>query len=74
MWKNNDSKFICQGHGLMNTIIKHEQGKGIEYIKKFDTKTNSFKRISKKDILSYFSWDTEPHLFLKAHSYFSNCK
>lgn len=63
-------KFITTD--LARCIKEHESGngRGIEYIKTFDPGTNTFKRISKKDILRFHSWDTEATEFFKSHYFF----
>ena len=55
---------------LGKTIKEHDQGRGIDYIKVFDTAKNKFTRISKKDILQFHSWQTESFEILKAYNYF----
>lgn len=52
--------------------VKENQPKdrGIEYIKTFDPSTGKFKRISKKDILKFHSFDTEALETLKNHPFF----
>ena len=47
-----------------------KDGRGIEYIKTFDPATNTFKRISKKDILMFHGWNTEAAEFFKTHYFF----
>lgn len=46
-------------------------GRGIEFIKAFDSGSQKFKRISKEDVLRFHSWDTEAHEYLLNHYYFS---
>lgn len=47
-----------------------KNGRGIEYIKVFDPVKNTFKRISKDDILMFHSWDTESMEFFRSHYFF----
>lgn len=65
-----NGKFITTD--LAACIKEHEpkNGRGIEYIKTFDPGTNTFKRISKKDMLMFHSWDTEATEFFKSHYFF----
>ena len=61
-----NSTYIVQRDGLVN-CLKNCDKNGIAFIKLFDFKTNSFKRVSKKDILNFFSWDTESYIYLQKH-------
>ena len=65
-----EGKFIFQdGKDFLN-LLKQYDSKGIEYIKEFNYAKNNFIKVSKKDILNRFSWDTETALFLQNHYYF----
>ena len=67
-WRATNGKFITTDLG--QCIKDNDQGRGIDYIKALDPIKNSFKRISKKDILSFESWNTETVEILTKHSYF----
>lgn len=56
----------------LHKCIKENEPKdrGIEYIKVFDPVKNTFKRISKADILMFHSWNTEAMEFFKQHYFF----
>ena len=64
-----NSKYICQRDGLMEVLQKEDKN-GIESIKVFDFQKNSFKRVSKKDILTWYTFDTEIIEYLSKHTYF----
>lgn len=55
---------------LGKTIKKNGTNKGIEYIKEFDLAKQTFKSISKSDILEFHGWRTESLEILKKHYYF----
>lgn len=63
-----NDKFLTTDLG--RTIKEHDPGRGIDYIKEFDPVKNTFKRISKADILRFHSWNTESLDILKSHYYF----
>jgi len=65
-----NGKFITAE--LVKCIEENEpsDGRGIEYVKVFDPVKNTFKRISKDDILRFHSWDTEAMEFFKLHYFF----
>ena len=65
-----EHKFICgQDAGFMEILKKYDRA-GVKSIKVFNPVKNNFKRISKADILNFFSWDTEIYIYLKDHYYF----
>lgn len=70
-WTILDGKFITTD---LAKCIKDNQptasGRGIEYIKEFDTTKNKFVRISKSDILRFHKWDTESYEILINNPYF----
>ena len=64
-WKATENKFLFQsGHDLMH-LLKNKDNNGIEYIKEYDAVKDKFIRISKKDLLTAFSWETEAILYLE---------
>ena len=70
MWKGTDKKFMCYTEKEFMHILKTYDQNGIENIKQFNPIKNTFIRISKKQILAFFSWDTETSEYLKKHYYF----
>ena len=70
MWKITSNKFIVNKQGLID-VLKTQDTNGIESIKEFSYANNKFMRVSKKDILQLFSWDTENILYLEKHYYFT---
>lgn len=62
--------FIFQSGEELLEILKNQDKTGIETIKEFDPNKASFKRISKKDFLNNFSWETETSEYLKTHYFF----
>jgi len=71
-WKNTDGKFIFQNGESLVKLLKLYDSKGIDFIKEFNPQEGKFKRVSKKDLLTVFSWETETSIFLKDHFYFKN--
>lgn len=69
-WKITNGKFLCHPDQLPKIIKEKSEGKPIEYIKEFDPVKLKFKRISKKQILAFCSWDTEGIQILKKNPYF----
>jgi len=49
-----------------------EPQKGIEFIKVFEISKNKFINISKKDLLTFFNWETGFIEFAKNHYYFKS--
>ena len=69
-FKMTENIFLVQGaEALMNVLKKYDLN-GIKYIKELDRHKHSFKRISKKDILNFASWETEAFIYLQNHYYF----
>lgn len=66
----NNRKFITTELARCIKDNEPNNGRGIEYIKVFDPVKNTFKRISKADILMFHSWDTESMEFFKSHYFF----
>lgn len=73
-WTRFNNQIITTQQDLAKTIKETDPGKGIEYIKEFNPSKNSFKAISKKQILNLVSWDTEATEFLSKHSFFNTVK
>ena len=69
MYQPGNSKYICQRDGLIE-VIEKEDARGIESIRVFDYKSNSFKRVSKKELLNNYTFDTEVFEYLSNHYYF----
>jgi len=68
-WKNTDSIYIFQNGNDLIELLKNND-KPIKFIKEFDRQSYSFKRVSKKDLLNVFSWDTETDIYLNNNHYF----
>lgn len=62
-----NNNFICTRDSLIEVLKTYDQN-GIKSIKLNDG--NSFKRISKRDMLALFNHDSESILYLKDHYYF----
>lgn len=69
-FKMSDKKFIFQTAEDLVYLLQNFDTGGVASIKILDSK-NTFKRISKKDILTFFSWDTESIIYLKKHYFFN---
>lgn len=68
--RSTNKNFIFQtGTELIEILKKSETG--IETIKEFDPYKATFKRISKKDFLQCFNWETETTEYLTNHYYFN---
>lgn len=68
-FKSTNRCYIVQGAGLME-VLKTRDLNGIYSIKVFDPGKGTFKKISRKDLLTSYSWETETCLYLKNHYYF----
>lgn len=65
------AQFICPDEeGIMQALKKQSEPRGIEYIKQFDPVKQKFVKVSKTEILSRSSWQTETSEYLKSHYYF----
>ena len=71
-WRLVRGKFIFKnGSELMHILKEYDkESKGIDFIKQFDPSKGQFVRISKKDFLNRFNWETEAFLYLQDHYYF----
>lgn len=69
-YRSTCKNFIFQSGEELLEILKTQDKTGIETIKEFDPNKGSFKRISKKDFLQNFSWETETSEYLKTHYFF----
>ena len=68
-FKMSDKQFLFQkGADLIHILKTYDTG-GIDSIKIL-TEKNTFKRISKKEILRFFSRDAETYSYLSSHYYF----
>ena len=57
-WDN--EKYIFQGADALTEILKNKpEGKGIEYIKRFNPSKAKFENLSKNTIKSLFNYNTE---------------
>jgi len=73
-WTALHSQIITTQENLAKTIKETDPGHGIEYIKEFNPVKGAFQKVSKKQILSYLSWDTEATEILTKHSFFNTVK
>jgi hypothetical protein len=64
-----NNKYIVQREGLIQ-VLKNEDKNGIEFIKVFDFDNDKFKRISRKEILQNYTFDTESIEYLTNHYFF----
>jgi len=71
-YRSTNKNFIFQSGADLLTILKTYDATGIETIKEFDPSKATFKRISKKDFLQCFSWETETREYLTNHYFFKN--
>lgn len=67
--RTSDKQFLFQKGKELVHILETFDHTGIENIKILEQ--GKFKRVSKKDLLSFFSWDTETMEYLKNHYYFA---
>jgi hypothetical protein len=67
--RSTNKNFIFQTGFELVEILKRSET-GIESIKEFQPHKAAFKRISKKDFLNYFNWDTETIEYLKKYYFF----
>ena len=67
--KSSNRNFIFQNGKELVYILKTFDLAGVESIKVLDKE--KFKRVSKNDLLSFFTWDTETMEYLKEHCYFA---
>lgn len=73
-YRSTNGKFLFQTAQELKFILDtyDEPQKGIEFIKVFEVSKNKFTNISRKDILSFFNWETEFIEFTKNHYYFKS--
>lgn len=69
-FKMSNKQFLFQKGSDLVHILKNYDTNGIDSIKILTGK-NTFKRISIKDMLNFFDWDTETYLYLSSHYYFT---
>ena len=63
------SKFIVSANQIAE-CLKTCGKNGVKSIKRFDPSKNTFKRVSRADILNFVSFDTESVLYLENHYFF----
>ena len=68
--RSTNKNFIFQSGTELIEILKKAET-GVETIKEFDPSKASFKRVSKKDLLQCFNWETETIEYLTNHYYFN---
>ena len=71
-WRISNSQFIFQNGLELKHILEtyDKENKGIDFIKTFDSKKQKFVRISTKELLNIFSWETDFMEFSKTHYFF----
>jgi hypothetical protein len=69
-FQGTDSTFIVQGAKAVLECLKTKDKNGIECIKEFDMVKQKFVRVSRKNFISQFGFDTELALYLEQHYYF----
>ena len=69
-FQQTNGKFLFQSSFDLMKILKDYDKNGIDFIKELDPFKGTFKKVSKKDILNFVSWDTEVAEYLKNHYYF----
>jgi hypothetical protein len=74
LWKSTNNIFIFQEGNDLVTILKNNEAKEIEFIKIYDPLRCGFKRISRRDFMDFFKFETEAHLTLKNNSFFNKQK
>jgi hypothetical protein len=68
-YKSTDNKFIVSANQIAD-CLKTYDAHGIKSIKRFDPSKNTFKRVSRAEILNLVSFDTESVLYLENHYFF----
>lgn len=62
-----NDKFIVRGTGLVDVF---KSDKHVKSIKSLNHVTDKFDRVSKKDVLKLYSYDTESYEYLSKHWFF----
>lgn len=68
-YQGTESKFIVSANQIAECLRTYDKH-GIENIKRFDPSKNTFKRVSRVEILNLISFDTESILYLQNHYFF----
>lgn len=56
---NSSENFIFGSSSeVLGDLIENNGNNGIEFIKQFDSNSNSFKKMSKKEVKNWFDWET----------------
>lgn len=50
---------ICSQDNMAQTLKENRTNGGVEFIKEYNATKQKFERVSKKQLLLYFDWDTE---------------
>ena len=69
-YQSTNGKFLFQEPSQLLEILKTQDKNGIDKILELDHKDFKFKKVSKKTILDFSSWETETAEFLKTHYFF----
>jgi hypothetical protein len=70
LYQSTSGKFIFQDASELLFILKNYDKNGIDKIQEFNPTKGKFEKVSKADLLSCFSWETELQEYLKTHYYF----
>ena len=69
-YRSTNKNFIFQSGEELTAILKTYDATGVETIKEFNPSKATFQRISKKDMLQCFNWETETIEYLTNHYFF----
>lgn len=58
---------MCAQKDIAVTLKENKTNGGVEYIKEYNSATQTFKRVSKAQLKMYFDWDIEAMEQLKAN-------
>lgn len=70
LFQSTKGKFIFQNANDLLFILKNYDKNGIDKIQEFNPTKGKFEKVSKADILSFVSWETETAEYIKNHYYF----
>lgn len=71
LFQSTNGKFIFQDANDLLFILKNYDKNGIDKIQEFNPTNGKFEKVSKADLLSCFSWETETAEYLKTHYFFT---
>lgn len=70
LFQGSKGKYIFKSASDLLFILKNYDRNGIDKIKRFNHSNYKFEKISKLNILEFYSYDTELIEYLKNHYYF----